>query len=50
MNESYDKYSEILRGLQIFPLPIWEVYMDKFKENVRTVRKFDILKSTEIVS
>ncbi len=50
MNDSFENYSETLKNCQVFPLPFWDISLDKLKESVRQTRKYDIFKNTDILT
>lgn len=47
-NMPFAKFKELRNGVQTFPIKVWEYQIDLFKETLRTSRKIDLIKNTDI--
>lgn len=44
----FSKFKDLRTGVAAFPMKIWEYQIDYFKETLRTSRKIDLIKNTDI--
>lgn len=44
----YPKFVDLKTSVHSFPIKVWEYQIDLFKETLRTSRKIDLIKNTDI--